>query len=501
MSVAILGEILSLIGSFLQPDFTATAAARRLGLTQAAGPVGLTRLSPAGLAADYLVARREDLPGHAGCLTSLDFLWSAPPRLAVAELERQFGPGRLVLGTDNEDEDRFEIELRGHPLRGLLVVEFAAGGFGETLLPLRLRLVRILPPRFTPLDAAGETIILLDDLGALPDTGLRPFSATLGPLFGPDDLMALIEPIIGGTLANRIAPDQPPLAFEFRPRNLGHLDPAVAPRLLPALAPLYDLRDALRDLASGALKPRELRGRLDLGTLPPDLREATNRLIKEGTPTPTELRIDVEARVAAQGAEFLADGGFQRLARAWHHLGALHASLDAAAGQRLEVYPASARRLVEILRDGPVEEETYHPEGSPPLALVLGPVLADEVDGVLRRELVQWSDRMETPLWFDADVPFRAAPRAERPAAFVLPPLRKVVRRVETQFPANAPTAEIESAVTAALVARQPGARPTVRLARGPGGADRLTVTMELPVPSGAAPIFFRYDANWHDYR
>lgn len=501
MPASILGEILGLLGSFLQPDFAATAAARQLGLAQVGGPVGPTRLSPAGYSADSLVARREDVPGHPGFLSRLGFIWATPPRLSIAELERMFGRGRLVTGSDNETEDRYEIELKGHPLRGLLVFEIDGGSFDDTIEPHAVWLVRIAPSPFLPADGTGDLIVLLDDLGGTPEYVARPRSVTLGPLFGPDDLLALIAPVLTGALPNRITPGEAPLPFEFRPRNLGHFDPLVAARLLPPLAPLYDLRDVLRDLASGALKPREVRGRLDMESLPPDFRSSINALLKEGTPAPAALLAQVEAALSAQGAELLAHEGFRQLARAWHHLAALNAGLDSAAGERLEVYPTSAARLMEILRDGPVDEELFHPEGAPLLAVVLGPGLAERVDGAARRELVHQTDRIETPLWFDPAVPFRAAPRAERPAAFLLPPLRKVVRRVETQFLANTPAAEIESAVTAALVARQPGARPTVRLARGTGVPDRLTVEMELPVPSGTAPLVFRYDANWHDYR
>lgn len=502
MPAAIFGEILSLLGAFLQPDFATTAAAQRLGLAQAAGPPGVTRLSPAGFSADFLTARREDLPGRAGFLTTLEFLWAVPPRLAVADLERRFGRGRLVCGTDNEEEDRFEIELRGHPLRGLLVVEFEGGTFGAELEAIRLRLVRIASPVFTPVEAAGETIVLLDDLGVTPDTEeSRPRSVTLGPLFGPDDLMALLQPALTGTLPNRIAPGEAPLPFDFRPRSLGHLDPAVAPRLLTALAPLYDLRDVLRDLEAGALKPREVRGRLNIESLPAAFRRSMNASLKGGTPTPAELRREVEAVIAAQGAELPAQEGYGKLARAWQHLAALNASLDAAAGQQLEVYPTPLAQLREVLRQGPIDEEFFHPEGAPLLVFVLGPGLADAVDGPARRELVDLTGRIETPLWYDPATPFRPGDRAERPVAFLLPPLHKVIRRVETQFLAGDPPNAIEAAVTAALVARHPGATPTVHLSRAAGTPDRLTVTMELPVPSGAAPIFFRYDANWHDYR
>jgi hypothetical protein len=381
------------------------------------------------------------------------------------------------------------------------VVEFEGGTFGEELEAIRLRLVRIAPPVFAPADAAGETIVLLDDLGVTPDTEFRPLSVTLGPLFGPDDLMALIQPALTGTLPNRIAPGEAPLPFDFRPRNLGHFDPAVAPRLLSALAPLYDLRDALRDLEAGALKPREVRGRLNIESLPAGFRRSMNASLKDGTPTPGELLRDVEAVLAAQGAELPIQADFRRLARAWQHLATLNAGLDTAAGQRLEVYPTTLARLEEVLRQGPIDEELFHPEGAPLLVFVLGPGLAEAIDGPARRELVDLADRIETPLWYDPVAPFRPRERAELPVAFLLPPLRKVIRRVETQFLAGDPPAAIEAAVAAALVARHPGTTPTVHLARTAGAPDRLTVTLDLPVPAGAAPLVFRYDANWHDYR
>lgn len=499
MAHPVLNQLVALLGPLLTPDFAARPAARQHQLASHPGEDGRWVQKPVALSADYLTFTRETVRGQAGWLTTVELSWTLPQPVTRQELEAALGPGRLVRGSHAEPTDRWDFWPRGTPLRGLVSVFVTAPGSPDRLEMRSILVHRIPPAGFVPAEAAAGKLVVLTDLGATrAQADPWPEPRFVWEKSDLDGLIRRLRPRFAARIPNRIEEDGPPIEVEFVPGRIDDFAPSNAPRLVPALGPVFELRGALREIRAGSLKREEARRQLRPEDLPAPFRKPWREITTRNGPPPDALLSELEPRLEAQARALLDDPGFAAFSGAWRQLAGWAAALDLRAGWRLEVYAAPAESALFLLQEGFLHEERCQPEGVAPRMLLVGAPLADAA----------FVQRMTT-LLEPFELPVATALPADSGAADAVPPpaLARVVRRVEHAtalwLEAGRPApVTLEAEVRSALEAACPGAAsPELRLARAPQGPDRLEVRMEVAAPAPAPPIFFRYDANWHDYR
>lgn len=484
-------RLVALLGPLLSADLEGTPEAAELDLFSHPGVAGQWTARSPYKEFDYVRWQQDDLPGRPGVLTRIEFLFTAPRTIERADFHAVFGPGRRKGGTHAQTTDEWLFWPRGHTHRAVVLVTVPAGAGGERLEVSALTLLRIPPGAFTAEQAAAGKLVVLTDLGA---TRLQnnpwPEPRFLWAKAGIDDLMTAFRPRFTATIDIPREDGTTPLPIVLEPRRLDDLSDNVVTWFVPETARLHHLLAALDDVTAGRLTGREARGRLGAEAVPAEFRAGWRSATAAKPTGVVDLRTRVTEELNRIRQPLLDHAGFRSFRGAWEQLATWGAQLDLAAGWRLEVYAAAADAAPALLRDGYLYEETHHPEGAPPVAVLLGRPLASPLRA---QQVAALTDPLRTPVALEFP---QLAPPAD---PLVIPALERVVRRVERTFVGRRRAAlvpeEMESRFTAALTARHPGAAIRVTVTRSATAPDQVAIRMTLPASPGHTAALFRYDA------
>lgn len=391
MAHPIVPQIVALLGAFLGVDYGSPASVATLGDPVLGGDDSRELYRPHSIRADFILARRENLPFQAGFLEELEFFWTIPQPMHLHDLEAAFGPSILVPGVETESEDVWHFPLRGGEVQGLLMVTATDDRRGEDLLVQSFSLRRHAPEPFAAIPPRGTRLVVVADFKSTEEPNPWPLPGYIWEKSGVDDLMARWRPEIDIHVINHIEPDHPTVEATFEPTSLDHLHPDWLLRHLPAASAVITLRESLIEMAPAGVDQKELTVKVSADRIPSDLRVQVAALFGQPNADIEAIVASIDERLSRQAETLMSDPGMVAFQAAWLGLEHLAESLDLENGTRLEVYSADLDHAEERLRQTFLATEPFHPEGPPPVGVVLGDVIRPRAADVARLESLSHS--------------------------------------------------------------------------------------------------------------
>src|SRR5262245_23658883 len=180
MAHPIIPHIAALVPRFCTGVFGTDDAVAALGAVAGATDAERVIVQPRGVPADGVTLVHEDLEEAAHFLSDIEYTWAKPQRIGLDDLQKAFGPVRIVSRLEATAYDTYLFDIRKEPLMGLVTLAVQREERG-TLTVTRVTLRRLAPDPPPAGHGRAVRFVVLADLGATEDFGSpTPLSHHLG---------------------------------------------------------------------------------------------------------------------------------------------------------------------------------------------------------------------------------------------------------------------------------------------------------------------------------
>src|SRR5262249_18610513 len=142
---------------------------------------------------DQITLAYIDWPLVQHFLGDIQFSWTKPQRMQLEDLQRAFGPLRIVPTYDKvSGPDTYCFEIRRQPLHGVVLVEATPERRGETLLVESLTLRRLAPDPYSLEEGRAVRLVVFAAFGATRSlSNVTPLPSNLWKHAGLSDLLSV----------------------------------------------------------------------------------------------------------------------------------------------------------------------------------------------------------------------------------------------------------------------------------------------------------------------
>jgi hypothetical protein len=384
MSHPLIGQIQTVLPRFLSVDLTEEALRSGLGpVLDDRDPARLVA-RPGAWRADQVTLSR--LPGEDGAYApaALELAFASPQPMALADLERAFGPGQALPGLAPGAPATYLFRPDGHALAGtVLVTGVAANG---SLQVARVTVNRLLPEPVPDQHAGALSLVVFAPLAAGGLGHGLPDHWSVWEPSGLEALMERLEPSLSLWVADRLGLGAGPLAFTLRPASLDDLEPDGILWQLPPAAALLEMRGLLAAVGEGEADWEQVHALAQGQVLPEWVRRDLADVSSSAAGPDSEaseaarqaLVTALDRALSTQLAAILSDPRVAALRASWLGLAWLAENLDPSDGSRLVVYPYGRGGLASAFQSGFLAAEARRPEGLEPALVLVDVGLEDD---------------------------------------------------------------------------------------------------------------------------